>query len=236
MLRWTSAPINPDPLDMLWHIAHGAIACFPSGEQSQVRWVKYTHRGVQFLDKIAFPRKEKRYIFSPDFEIRYNQAFDEVVLACADPGRDENTWLIPELIEGYGNLHRLGFAHSYEAWQGGKLVGGAFGVQIGGFISCESMFHRVSNASKAAWGQTLLRLKERGFAWIDTNSVAEHHVNYGEEWLPQWKFERLLRQALGQRRCLGDEMACPMLPWPIRGRLALTRLAGALGRRVAASI
>jgi hypothetical protein len=130
------------------------------------------------------------------------------------------------------NLHRLGHAHSFEAWEEGKLAGGALGIQIGGYITCESMFHRVSNASKAVWGRTLGYLRERGFEWIDTNCVARHQVQYGEEWAPQWKFEEMLREALGRRVAFTDEAACPELPWPIRMSLPVMRAGKGLVRRI----
>lgn len=232
MFQWASNQIDPDPINMLWHYARGEMPCYLSKESNEVGWVKYSHRGVQYLDKVEFPRKERRYIFSPRFEIRYDTAFEEVLTGCADLGREGRTWISKELFTGYLNLHRLGHAHSYEAWQDGQLVGGAFGVQIGGFISCESMFHRVSNASKAAWGQTLLYLKERGFAWVDTNCVASHRVEYGEQWVAQWKFEEMLREAMQRPTCFAEDGRCAMLPWQIRLGLPVARVGEALGKRL----
>jgi leucyl/phenylalanyl-tRNA--protein transferase len=217
---------------MLWHYATGSIPCYLAATGNAVGWVKYSHRGVQFLDKVDFPRKEKRYIFSPKFEVRYNQRFEEVLQNCADGRKEGRTWISPEVFEGYMNMYRAGFAHSYETWEGGKLVGGAIGVQIGGYVTCETMYHHVSNASKAAWGQTLVRLKERGFKWVDTNCVAAHHVNYGEEWLPQWRFEVLLAEALRQTPTLGDDIPCAPLPGAIKAALPLARFAGKVARRL----
>jgi leucyl/phenylalanyl-tRNA--protein transferase len=219
-------------MDMIWHYAAGEMPCYLDGEFSDVGWVRYTHRGVQFMDKINIPRKQLRYVFSPKFEIKYNKAFDEVLAGCADTARDGRTWITPELAEGYKNMHRLGYAHSFEAWQDGKLVGGALGIQIGGYITCETMFHRVSNASKAAWGQTVLRLKERGFKWIDTNCVASHAVQYGEEWLPQWRFEQLLTAALKEEHSLADDIPCPPVPWFVKAGLPVTRILKAVRRRL----
>jgi leucyl/phenylalanyl-tRNA--protein transferase len=219
-------------MDMIWHYASGEMPCYLDGEFSDVGWVRYTHRGVQFLDKINIPRKQRRYVFSPKFEIKYNKAFDEVLEGCADISRDGRTWITPELAEGYRAMHRLGYAHSFEAWQDGKLVGGALGIQIGGYITCETMFHRVSNASKAAWGQTIVRLQERGFKWIDTNCVAVHKVEYGEEWLPQWKFEKLLAEALKEEHSLADDIPCPPVPWIVKAGLPVARIFRAIRRRL----
>jgi len=120
-------------------------------------------------------------------------------------------------------LHKLGFAHSFEAWNEGKLVGGAFGVQLGSMISCDSMFHRMSNASKAAYGQTLVHLQKRGFKVVDTNGVANHQVNYGEEWIPQWRYERLILECLRESPSLTDGRPNPPLPWEVRALIPALR-------------
>jgi leucyl/phenylalanyl-tRNA--protein transferase len=82
-------------------------------------------------------------------EVRVDTAFDEVIRACADPSRDSG-WIDEEIIDAYTELHDLGWAHSVEAWQDGRLVGGLYGVAIGGLFAGESMFHRVADASKVA--------------------------------------------------------------------------------------
>jgi len=215
----SSAHVSQDPVALLWHYLCGHMVNWVNGESGPVRFVAGGHRGVQYLDKVQFPRKQKRYIFAPQFEIRYNTAFEEVVRGCADPTREGKTWISEELIRALVALNKLGFAHSYEAWVDGKLGGGGFGVQLGSMISCDSMFHRVSNASKAAYGQTLLHLQKRGFRLVDTNGVAEHQVNYGEEWLPRWKFEQETFACLKESPSLTDDRPYPPLPWEIRALL-----------------
>src|SRR5437763_4427493 len=123
-----SRRVNPDPVSILFHAVRGHMVNvdFSTG---QVRWNSGSHRGVQFLDKVQFPRKQKRYIFSPQFEIRHDTAFEETIRGCAQAPRDVKCWISPELERGLVALHRMGFAHSYEAWHEGKLVGGAFGIQ-----------------------------------------------------------------------------------------------------------
>jgi leucyl/phenylalanyl-tRNA--protein transferase len=232
MIHPLSKRIRPGWLDMLWHYASGAMPCYLDADQSQVGWVKYSHRGIQVLDKVEFPKAQRRYIFSPKFTIKYNQAFEQCLRNCATGRKDGRTWITPEVFEGYMNLHRRGYAHSFEAWQDGVLVGGAIGVQIGGFITCETMFHHVSNASKAVWGQTLVRLRERGFKWIDTNCVASHKVAYGEDWVPQWRFEQMAAEAMRQNATLGDDWPCPKLPWQLRLGLPASRLAEKAARKL----
>src|SRR4051794_37147607 len=219
MLR--SGRVTDDPVGILFHYVRGHMVNWVNGVDGPVHWVGGTHRGVQFLDKVDFPRKQKRYIFSPQFEIRYDTAFAEVIQGCADRSRDveQKTWISDEYLRGMVALHKLGFAHSFEAWNEGKLVGGAFGVQLGSMISCDSMFHRMSNASKAAYGQTLVHLQKRGFKIVDTNGVANHQVNYGEEWLPRWRYERLIVECLREMPSLVEGRACPRLPWEVRAVL-----------------
>jgi leucyl/phenylalanyl-tRNA--protein transferase len=229
-----SDTVGEDPVAFLFHYLRGQMVNWKDGNNGPVHWVAGSHRGLQFLDKVEFPRKQKRYIFSPQFEIRYDTAFEEVMKGCADRSRDvENkTWISGEYLRGMVALHKLGFAHSWEAWHDGKLVGGAFGVQLGSMISCDSMFHRMSNASKAAYGQTLVHLQKRGFKIVDTNGVAAHQVNYGEEWVPHWRFEQLILECLRESPSLTDDRPCPPLPWEVRALIPALRPARVLVKRL----
>lgn len=214
-----------DPVVALWHYACGRMADWEEGRAGAVTWSARSHRGVQWLHKVEFPRKQKRYIFSPLFDIRYNTAFEEVIRACAESGvrKDGRTWIVEGFIRAMINLNQLGFAHSYEAWHEGKLVGGAFGVQLGSMVTCDSMFYRMSNASKAAYGQTLVRLQQRGFRVVDTNGVAQHMVNYGEVWMPQPQFQKLIGECLNDAPSLTDDRPYPKIPWEIRAYLPVLR-------------
>jgi leucyl/phenylalanyl-tRNA--protein transferase len=203
-----------------------------NGSSGPVGWVLKTHRGVQFLDKVHVGEKQKRDVFHKKFSIRYNQQFEQVVRACADPSREGKTWITDELVDAYVALHRAGFAHSYECWVEDKLVGGAFGLQVGGWISVESMYHTVSNASKAAYVQTLLRLRERGFSFVDVQVVSPHMAYWGAQWIPQWRFEQLVRDAIRQPLTLTDDQRPARLPWRIRVGLPAVRLLRGLARRV----
>jgi leucyl/phenylalanyl-tRNA--protein transferase len=228
--------VRPDPWHILWHYANGRMPDFANKQSPPVTWLAWPHRGVQFLDELRIPESQRRYVLSKKFELRFNTAFAEVVRACADPGRfGGNTWITPELIDGLVRLNAMGFAHSFEAWTVGErpeLAGGLWGVQIGSFITASSMFHRVPNATKAAYGRALLHLKERGFTMVDTGMVPEHLVNYGSRYLPAWEFERRLRDLIRQPRTILDGMAAPMLPRGMRLRLAGVRIGRAIGRRL----
>jgi len=216
--------VTADPDDMLLHYALGEIPCYVSGEGSEVAWCRHSHRGVHLLSEIKVPKSQRRYVFSPRFEFRIDSAFEEVVRECADLSRTGFTWITPALIEGYVRLHRLGFAHSYEAWAEGRLAGGCFGVHVGAWVSVESMFHHEAHASKAAYGRALQHFKERGVSLVDSNPVADPARNYGEEWLPQWQFEERLRSAMARPLSLIDGGPTPLLPAPVRRLLGLARV------------
>ncbi len=228
-------PVRSDPMHILWHYANGRMPDFVNKQDGPVGWVRWSHRGVQPLDDIQFPDSQKRYIFSKKFELRFNTAFEEVIRSCADVSRFGKTWITPELVEGLIKLNTMGFAHSFEAWTVGEkpeLAGGVWGVQIGSFISASSMFHRVPNATKAAYGRTLLHLKERGFTLVDTGMVPEHMVNYGSRYLPSWEFEARLRKLIGEPRTILDGMTPPMLPGRLRWQMPLARLGRSFSHRL----
>lgn len=234
-LNMLSRRVVDDPVAILWHYLCGRMVDYVDKPGGPVQWNTTTHRGVQWLHKVEFPRKQKRYIFSPQFQIKWDTDFEGVVRGCSHRANGDHTWVSEPLIRGLCRLHEMGYAHSFEAWHEGKLVGGAFGVQIGAMMSVDSMFHRMSNASKAAYGQTLVRLQERGFKVVDTNGVAQHQVNYGEEWMPHWEFEKLSAQMLRSSPApsLVDDRPYPAkLPWEIRMMLPVCRVAKPLLRRL----
>jgi leucyl/phenylalanyl-tRNA--protein transferase len=120
----------------------------PSGSRGEpVHWFCPVRRGVIPVDGLRVPRSLRRA--RRDFEIRVDTAFDEVVAACADPNRPSG-WIDGDIRAAYLRLHRLGWAHSVEAWRDGRLAGGLYGVAVGGLFAGESMFHRVRDASKVA--------------------------------------------------------------------------------------
>jgi leucyl/phenylalanyl-tRNA--protein transferase len=112
------------------------------------------------------------------FEVSVDRAFEAVMRACADRP-DDGTWINEEIIETYTALHRLGLAHSVEVWQAGKLAGGLYGVHLGGAFFGESMFHRVTDASKVALVSLVDRLARRGFTLLDTQWVTPHLEQFG---------------------------------------------------------
>ncbi|HSU54332.1 MAG TPA: leucyl/phenylalanyl-tRNA--protein transferase [Candidatus Dormibacteraeota bacterium] len=133
-----------------------------------VTWWSPDPRGVFELDRFKVSRSLARTIRCGEFRITEDAAFAEVMRGCAAPARGRrSTWVTPEFIEAYTKLHAAGYAHSVECWHGEKLVGGIYGVSIGGFFAGESMFHRVSDASKVALFHLLEHLRARNFLLFD---------------------------------------------------------------------
>lgn len=238
MFHEPSTHISPDPRDILWHYALGYMPDFLDGKSGPVGWVRWSHRGVQRLDRFKIPRKQKPYVLAPQFELRFDNAFEEVVRECADTNRKVmregvgQTWITPDLIDGFLRLHQMGHAHSYESWSDGQLVGGTFGIQLGGLVTMVSLFHRVPNASKAAAGRAMMQLRDRGFRLVDIGMVPEHHVDFGSEWLPRWKFESMLPQLIGQRVSIDDAHPCAPVPASIRFAAPLVRAMRSIKRRL----
>ena len=232
MLSQSSAPVTADPLDYLWHSASGEMAFWLNGHDGPVGWVRAPHRGVQHLDKIQFSKKQHRFVFAEKFEVRYNQAFEQVVRACADLHREGKTFVTEPMVQALLALHKMGFAHSFESYCDGQLAGGGFGIQLGSVISADSLFYRVSNGSKAAFGRFLLHVRERHFSLVDVNVVGDHTVNFGEEWMPQWQFEQHLRNHLKDTPSISDDRPAPPLPWQIKYALPVARLWRNFRRRI----
>lgn len=137
-----------------------------------ITWWSPDPRGIIELDALHVSRSLARVLRSGKFKLTRDRAFREVITACAAPapGRRE-TWISPEFIEAYCRLHALGHAHSVECWQGETLVGGIYGVAVGGFFSGESMFHRADNAAKVALSHLVNHLRAGDFALFDIQMV-----------------------------------------------------------------
>jgi leucyl/phenylalanyl-tRNA---protein transferase len=167
--------------------------------ENDIRWFSPDPRGVIPLDTFHVSKRLARVIRRGTFEIEINRSFEEVIRACALADRDPDdagTWIDQEIFESYCALHDAGFAHSVEAWQGGKLAGGLYGVALGGAFFGESMFHYVTDASKVALAALVERLRARGFTLLDTQWTTEHLEQFGALEIPRVRYLRLLSQAL----------------------------------------
>ena len=134
----------------------------------------------------------------PSFRVSFDEAFLEVMRACADR-RGEGTWITADILAAYEELHRLGWAHSVEVWEGGSLAGGLYGIAVGGLFAGESMFHRVTGASKVAFSSCVDRLRERGFTIFDVQVLTPHLEMLGCVAIPRDRYRAQVRAVLTQR-------------------------------------
>ncbi|MEW5957944.1 MAG: leucyl/phenylalanyl-tRNA--protein transferase [Chloroflexota bacterium] len=171
---------------------------FPmADEDGSIYWYDPDPRAIIPLDAFHVPRSLERRLRRGDFEVRFDAAFRAVMAACAEPapGR-EVTWISPEFIEVYTELHELGFAHSVETWIEGELAGGLYGVTLGGLFAGESMFSRATDSSKIALVYLVERLRQRGFVLLDTQFMTKHLRRFGAIEIPRAEYKARLAQAL----------------------------------------
>lgn len=136
-----------------------------------------------------------RTIRSGKFQITFNREFSTVMQACGEC-REEGTWVTPEMLAAYCELHRLGYAHSVESWQDGELAGGVYGVAVHGLFAAESMFYRRTDGSKVALAALFEHLRQRGFALLDTQMLTEHTESLGGFNVRRKTYLDLLDQAM----------------------------------------
>ena len=169
---------------------------FPMGcGDGRLRWFSPDPRGILPLAEFRLPHGFRRALPRLGFAVTINSAFDEVVSGCAE--RPE-TWIDPSIARVYSQLHAQGAAHSVEVWSEGRLAGGLYGVQLGGAFFGESMFSRVSEASKLALLSLVEILRERNFGLLDIQWVTDHLEMFGAVEIRRAAYLKLLEQALGQ--------------------------------------
>ena len=168
-----------------------------TADDPEVDWVRPDVRGVIPLDGFHLPARLARTVRGTGLLIGIDQAFAEVMALCAEatPDRDE-TWINAGIRETYQRLHQLGVAHSVEAWDGARLVGGLYGLKIGGAFFGESMFSRTTDASKVALVHLVARLRLGGFTLLDTQFITEHLARFGTIEIPRAEYRRRLAAAV----------------------------------------
>lgn len=191
-----SDPAELTPELLLYTYSQGI---FPMGhDDGEIYWYDPDPRAIIPLDEnFHVPRTLARRIRQGGFEVRVDSAFRAVITACAEPDEDrEHTWITLEIIDVYCQLHEWGYAHSVETWIDGQLVGGLYGVTVGGLFAGESMFSRATDSSKIALVHLVERLRVGGFTLLDTQFMTEHLRRFGAIEIPRTGYQQRLRQAL----------------------------------------
>jgi leucyl/phenylalanyl-tRNA--protein transferase len=171
-----------------------AQGVFPMAEDGEILWFSPTQRGIIPLDeRFHIPHGLKKALRKKPFELRFNTAFREVMIACSER---ESTWIDGAIIDSYCALHELGHAHSVECWDAEGLQGGLYGVALGKVFFGESMFSRKTDASKIALVALVERLRERGFGLLDTQWMTDHLRTFGGMEIPRRQYLKLLREML----------------------------------------
>lgn len=167
---------------------------FPWFEHGQpILWWTPNPRTVIFPDALHISRSLRKVLRRNDFTLSADQAFEDVMLACAEPRAGASgTWIGPTMIDAYCELHRLGYAHSIEVWKEGQLVGGLYGLALGRVFFGESMFSRADNASKVAFAHLAHHLVQWDFGLIDCQVANPHLSSLGAREVAREDFEKIL--------------------------------------------
>lgn len=192
--------LSPDRL--LAAYRQGIFPWYADGQP--ILWWSPDPRMVLFVAEFRASRSLRKLVAQHRFDIRVDSAFRRVIEACAEPRKDDGgTWITSSMVDAYSELHRLGHAHSVEAWQDDALVGGLYGVAIGQMFFGESMFTRVPNASKVALVHLIGLLNEREIPMVDCQQQTEHLARFGARPIPRREFavrlERLVNSKASPR-------------------------------------
>jgi leucyl/phenylalanyl-tRNA--protein transferase len=183
---------NIIPLEALLNAYANGV--FPMAEEGEILWFSPERRGLIPLDsRFRIPHGLRRTLKRGIYEVRWNTAFREVMLACAER---KETWIDEVILESYCALHEEGFAHSVECWDADGLQGGLYGVALPGVFFGESMFHRKTDASKVALVALVETLREKNFHLLDTQWMTDHLRQFGGYELPRREYLAQLQAAL----------------------------------------
>lgn len=184
------------PQRLLAAYRHGIFPWFSTGQP--ILWWSPAPRMVLYPQELNISRSMRKRLKQQDYEVRYNTALREVMQACAETVRpdQDGTWITGPMIEAYAKLQELGHALSAETWIDGQLAGGLYGVRIGRMFFGESMFHRVSNASKIAFIHLVQELQRQGCGLIDCQMHTSHLASLGAREIPRREFCRQLAELI----------------------------------------
>lgn len=171
------------------------IGIFPMADpdSGEISWYEPKNRGVIYLDKANIPKTVSKELKNKRFNLEINKDFRGTIIACAER---EETWISDEIVDIYDTLYNMGYGYSFEVWENETLVGGLYGIAMGKVFFGESMFHRVSNASKIALAHCITTLKENNFHIIDTQYYTEHLKQFNTLEIPQQVYMKELTFAL----------------------------------------
>ncbi len=179
-----------------------SIGIFPMAESRharQIHWIDPEKRGVLPLDSVHVPRRLRRTLRAGRYRVTMDQAFSEVVTACAEPGPGrKQTWINGQIERLYAGLFEMGQAHSVECWDEARLVGGLYGVHLGAAFFGESMFSRARDASKVALVHLVARLRKGDFALLDTQFHTDHLAQFGVVEVTRTRYRQMLGAAVRQ--------------------------------------
>ena len=223
-----------------------AMGVFPMADHrmaASVYWVEPKLRGVMPLDGFHLSRSLRKTILADRFRVTVDTAFDRIIRLCAESAADRpDTWINGPIERVFVALHRRGFAHSIECWDGDTLAGGLYGLALGRAFFGESMVTRVPNASKVAFAHLVARMKAGGFTLLDCQFITDHLASLGAVEVPRDDYVALLGAALGDSVAGlstgapvvdGDFLALDALPAPPLAEGAGT-VSGPLSRKVIA--
>ncbi len=177
----------------------GLFPMADSADDPELFWVEPEVRGIIPLNSFHISKSLAKAMRKKPFDIRFNTAFEAVMAGCAAEAPDRpSTWINATIRRLYSELHKIGHAHSVEAWEGKELVGGLYGVSLGAAFFGESMFSRRTNASKICLVHLVERLKASGFVLLDTQFTTEHLKTFGAIDVPKLEYAKMLDVAVNR--------------------------------------
>lgn len=196
------------PLQLLACYSRGVFPMADARDDDKIFLVDPEHRGVLPLVGFHVPRRLARTVRADRFEVRFDTAFPQVVALCAEAAPDRSeTWINAIIQNLYVELFAMGHAHSVECWRDGQLVGGLYGVSLGGAFFGESMFSRATDASKVALVHLVARLITGGYRLLDAQFITDHLTQFDAEEIPRTTYQRRLAKALPAKATFGDQPA-----------------------------
>ncbi len=199
MKSLNTASLTITPKVLLKAYSCGIFPMAESADDDHLYWIEPQHRGVLPIDRIHLPKRLRRTLRQDRFEVRIDSDYDGVIDGCAASRPDrQTTWINGRIRSLYRELFEVGHCHTVEAWSEGLLVGGLYGVELGGAFFGESMFSHERDASKVALAHLAARLLRGGFTLLDTQFVTEHLRQFGTVEIGRDRFQELLKEALGK--------------------------------------